>query len=121
MNSFVQARGTFVTMLMKESALSGLSMSTPFTDGVHRCSRKTPGGICLRPDLIRQQINCLILLPRHILDFVAQEALGYLVHFISICRHHRVPRIPGASHLLGNQVGISTANYALDANILGYT
>src|SRR3954466_8826828 len=50
MNGFVQAGGIFVTMLTKESALSGLSMSAPFMDGVRRCSRKTPGGIGFRHD-----------------------------------------------------------------------
>src|SRR3954470_5269289 len=50
MNGFVQDGGIFVTMLTKESALYGLSTSAPFTDGVRRCSRKTPGGICLHPD-----------------------------------------------------------------------
>src|SRR4051812_38709815 len=111
MNGFVQAGGIFVTMLTKESALSRLSMSAPFMDGVRRCSRKTPGGIRLRPDPSLESRSAASLLPRHILDFVAQEALGYLVHFVAICLHHRVPRIPGASHLLGNQVGISIANY----------
>src|SRR3954463_8718824 len=120
MNGFVQAGGTFATMWTKESTLSGLSMSAPFTDGVRRCSRKTHGRIHLRPDPSLESSSRLVLLPRYILDLVAQEALGYLVHFVSICCHHRVPRIPGASHLLGNQVKICTANYALDANILGY-
>ena len=49
MNGFVQAGGTFPTMWTKESTLSGLSMSAPFTDGVYlRCVSQLEGIEILR-------------------------------------------------------------------------
>jgi hypothetical protein len=49
---------------------------------------------------------------------IANEALGHLVHLVSLSRHDFVPSLVCASHLLGDKVGVSTAHDVLYADLL---